>query len=323
MSGMPDVEAEAWLAALNVALRRGDTLGAVGYSEAQLGAAPPRIIVLGAPRSGTTLAVQILARALDVSYVSNMAAMFWSAPALGVLLAERLFPGHHPDDVSSHFGRTSGAFGPHEMGRFWQEQLSLDGLSEPTKQPGDLSLRGIVRELQAVALVSGRPFLLKSLHLAWCMPRFAQLDSRSLFVLIRRPDHEVAASLFDMRVRLRGTAEAWTSLVPERARGFVDPREQVAAQAILLRSAAERVLLDPSARGRTVEISLEMLQQEPKAFTDVVQRMLQSLGSPTSRRLLASPSDGVVASASKELGDWVRCVESVAERLNEVAYIGQ
>ncbi len=42
----------------------------------------PPIFFLGAPRSGSTLAVQVITDALDLGYISNRHCQWFSAPAL-------------------------------------------------------------------------------------------------------------------------------------------------------------------------------------------------------------------------------------------------
>ena len=63
------------------------------------------VFVVGAPRSGTTVLIQALAAAFDVGYISNLAASFWQAPALGVLFSRRLVP-ERIFSGNSRYGRT-------------------------------------------------------------------------------------------------------------------------------------------------------------------------------------------------------------------------
>jgi hypothetical protein len=76
------------------------------------------IFVLGAPRSGSTIVVQVITDALDIGYISNRHCSWFGAPAL----AERLFRplGNRPDsDYRSSYGVAFGPHAPAECGEWW------------------------------------------------------------------------------------------------------------------------------------------------------------------------------------------------------------
>ena len=78
----------------------------------------PPIFFLGAPRSGSTLAVQVITDALDVGYISNRHCQWFGAPAL----AESLFQptkDRPRSDFQSQQGTTKGNYAPAECGEWW------------------------------------------------------------------------------------------------------------------------------------------------------------------------------------------------------------
>ena len=178
-----DQDFERVLATLN------DTLAAPHDSDLQdLPEELPTIHVIGAPRSGTTLATQLLASCLDVGYVNNLVATFWRAPVYGLRLSQKLLPDAVPESFRSDYGRTSGIAEPHEFGYFWTHYL---GYPEMREQPEAFEstvdwdrLRRVLVNMQHAA---GKPMLFKSFLLAWHMERVAQAMPRSVFVWTRRP----------------------------------------------------------------------------------------------------------------------------------------
>ena len=52
----------------------------------------PTLHVVGPPRSGTTLLMQLLAAHLEVGYINNLIAAFWRAPLYGIRLSKKLCP---------------------------------------------------------------------------------------------------------------------------------------------------------------------------------------------------------------------------------------
>src|SRR5215831_17612554 len=97
-----DPSAERFIAHLNATLR-----AAHDAELADLPAGEPIIHVVGVPRSGTTLAMQLLSCAYEIGYVDNLAATFWQAPLYGIRLSRKLL-GRKSSAFNSDFGRTSG-----------------------------------------------------------------------------------------------------------------------------------------------------------------------------------------------------------------------
>src|ERR1700756_2208637 len=96
------LEDNAFLESLNVLLEEHELQGYRDLEERY-----PTIHVLGLPRSGTTLALQLLVAHTDVSYVDHVAAAFWRAPATGLRLSESLRRHtRRPASYQSDFGRT-------------------------------------------------------------------------------------------------------------------------------------------------------------------------------------------------------------------------
>src|SRR5688572_30011389 len=79
-----DAAHERFLLQLNESIALMPLDEAVADSSSQL----PVVYIVGAPRSGTTLVSQLLAKYLDVGYINNLIARFWMRPLAGIRLSE-------------------------------------------------------------------------------------------------------------------------------------------------------------------------------------------------------------------------------------------
>ena len=91
----------------------------------------PTAIIVGLPRTGSTLLQQVMISRYQLGYISNLTAKFYKNPAAGTILHESLVPKDYSSDFLSAYGNTSGVFEPSEFGWFWQDQLQLDQHDRP------------------------------------------------------------------------------------------------------------------------------------------------------------------------------------------------
>ncbi|MDP1878060.1 MAG: sulfotransferase [Actinomycetota bacterium] len=231
---------EATFDAVNSALVRAPLPGpASGIDPAPI----PLIYVVGVPRAGTTLASQVLARALDVGYVNNLIARFWLRPSVGIRLSRVL--GTSTDrgliDLGSTWGETMGAAGPHEFGHFWTHWLRL--ADAPTHRlDGDhlarldaAGLRGAL-EQEILAEFAG-PVVLRN-PICGLQARFlASVHPASLFVHVTRDPLDVCLSLLRARRDKLGSEATWWSVRPGGMEIVPDdPVDQVVRQVTDTRS---------------------------------------------------------------------------------------
>ena len=109
----------------------------------------PVLFVIGAPRSGTTMMMQWLARTDAFAYPTNLSSRFYAAPYLGSLISQLLLNPRfqHRDEfqelsprvqeVASALGKTSGIHEPNEFWYFWRRVHASDvgGPLAPTCRP--------------------------------------------------------------------------------------------------------------------------------------------------------------------------------------------
>lgn len=247
----------------------------------QTGPPPPIGFIVGAPRSGTTLLLQLIARYLEVGYPSNYVARYWMVPLLGTMRFERRFAAERGEiPLRSAFGGTDGPCSPHEFGwfwRFWAGSFDTDDLSDAELDRFDWpTLRA---EVHALASWLGRPYAFKSLnHVVYNIDRFAREFPTSRFIYIRRDFRFVIQSILECRVARYGTDRVWWTIRPRDVADWLgrSPIEQVCHQVADIRRAIEASLarLEPS---RRMVLDYEEMVAAPR---ETLVRVADLLGAP-------------------------------------------
>lgn len=86
---------------------------------------PAPIFIIGAPRTGSTILYQALTNSLDVLYIDNIAAKFYSNIFIGFLISKAIYKDKPHNSFDSKFGNTAefGGHAPSECGEFWYQWL--------------------------------------------------------------------------------------------------------------------------------------------------------------------------------------------------------
>lgn len=172
------------------------------------------ILILGAPRCGSTLVYQLLIQRFGFGYLSNLHCRLYGAPSLvewPLRFARALGLRQRPTDYRSAFGRTAGLLGPSECGIFWYRFFRRHTpLSAPAEAPeAAAGLRAAVRSLGVAA---GRPLVFKNLYSSVRVRSLAELFPEALFVVCRRDEVANAESLLAARLASHGDVERWFSV---------------------------------------------------------------------------------------------------------------
>ncbi len=180
----------------------------------------PILFICGAPRSGTTLITQVLAKTGVFNYIDNFAARFWRAPFVALyiekLIGLRDLPGNTGFTFESEFGRTSGILEPHEFAYFWEYWLQPEGSNHviPLAHLKEIDVKGLRKEINAMLNVYNIPLFFKSI---WFMgnPLLAyRLFPHAYFVIIKRDILSNALSILNSRTQYHGNEKEWFSLKP-------------------------------------------------------------------------------------------------------------
>jgi hypothetical protein len=275
----------------------------------------PVAFIVGAPRSGTTLLYQLIARHLAVGYVSNGVSRYWMAPVFGLARFARRCAGCRSDiELRSEFGGTAGPCSPHEFGWFWQHWCGFFATDDLDQAQLDGFPWEVLRdEIQSMAGYVGKPFVFKSLnYLVYNIDRFAREFPNARFIHIRREFPSVVRSVLECRVARYGTDRLWWTIRPRDIAAWRDrpPVEQVCHQIADIRRAIEASLASlPESRHLTLEY--ENLVAAPEI---ALQRVADLVGCPRpcdpeafARLALRSgntPVDEELLAAIGEQKDW-------------------
>ncbi len=205
----------------------------------------PVVLVVGLPRSGTTLAMQWLATSGAFAYPTNLLSRFYAAPAIGARVQELLTNPQFafrdeleglaaPVDFHSDLGKTRGPLAPNEFWYFWRRFLPTVGIEPIGDLLDEVDAEGLNAELAAVADVFGKPFALKGLMWVYDLPGAARLLPTAVFLHVERDPVYNAQSLLEARERFFGDRERWYSARPPEAATLdaLTPVEQVIGQVV-------------------------------------------------------------------------------------------
>jgi hypothetical protein len=173
----------------------------------------PPIFLVGAPRSGSTLAVQVITDTLDVGYISNRHCKWFGAPAL----AERLFrptKNWGRSDFKSKEGTTNGSYAPAECGEWWYRFFRRNPPYMTLEDVCPVRMRRFRRSVAALTNEFDRPIVFKNLYASLRIQAIAHYLPESLFIVVRRNEIDNGHSLLEARYRRFNDYTRWFSVEP-------------------------------------------------------------------------------------------------------------
>jgi hypothetical protein len=184
----------------------------------------PPLFVVGAPRTGTTLALQILAGGFRFAWFTNTSNDRPFAPVWAAWRSLRARP--IEARFTNVYGRIEGASAPSDGWRVLKRWFPLYDDPAPARLERLGELRTTVRLLEQLF---GAPFLLKNNHNSTRIDVLADLFGGALFVHVTRSLPDAAASLLEARARHRVPLGSWWSASPPayHGRAFASELEQV------------------------------------------------------------------------------------------------
>ena len=191
----------------------------------------PPIFILGAPRSGSTLAIQIITSAFDLSYISNQHCHCYGAPAL----AERLFrPLTTKPRLSFHsrHGVTEEMSAPSECGDWWYRFFRKNPAYVSLNEVDPKKMKAFRRSLSAMTKSCDKSILFKNLYASLRIQAIARYIPESLFIVMHRDELDNAHSLLEARMNVFGRYDEWWSMEPQQIEAIkkLPAHEQVVEQ---------------------------------------------------------------------------------------------
>lgn len=187
----------------------------------------PLILIVGAPRSGTTLVYQALATYLDVTYPSNLTALFPKAPLTAAQLQE-LIPTRRSPDFCNFYGQTTRMRSPNDAFHLWNRWFGEDRY-QTGQQLSSEKVAEMRRFFGTWTSCFQKPFLNKNNRNTDCIQQLAEYLPKAYFVVVRRNPEFVVQSLIRAREEVQGCKNAGWGLKSESATESADPLAYVEA----------------------------------------------------------------------------------------------
>lgn len=243
----------------------------------------PIILIMGAPRSGTTLTMQWLANTGQFAYPTNLMSRFYQVPIIGAKIQKLLLdPSYNfrdeiidfPKEISyiSQNGKTKGALAPNEFWYFWRRFFPFEKLEEDYLTDKELDKifdkEGFIAELMGIANVFEKPLVLKGMIANYNIGFLSKILEQVIFVYLKREQNTNVESLLEARKRQLGDIGCWYSFrIPEKKEllKIKNPVAQVEKQIYYINKAIGSTL-DCIAPERKLEINYEEFCKDPEKY---------------------------------------------------------
>jgi hypothetical protein len=250
----------------------------------------PVLLIMGVPRSGTTLFFQWLATSGRWGYPSNTVSRFYQAPYIGARVQQILFEHDYMNEItnrqnadaytSSH-GKTKGATAPHEFWYFWRRFFTFDQDANVVS-PEALAKVDVARlntELATLEAALDKPLAMKAMLLNWNIPFLDAALEKVLFVHVKRDPLYVMQSIMEKRLEYFGAEERWYGFKPPEYRWLIehDPITQVAGQVYYTQKAVDEGLAHVD-EARKLVVGYEQFCQNPAVVWEMLQAKMAAQG---------------------------------------------
>jgi hypothetical protein len=252
-------------------------------------------IIVGNPRSGSTLLLQWIASLNVFSYPSNVLTRFAYSPYIGALIQKMLFDpkyDYHDDfkDISSRInfqsdlGKSRGALATNEFQHFFRcylpnKEIFAEYLDENALENVDIS--GLRKGLASIEYASEKPFFTKGTFIQFNIDFFYKNIPELFFVMIRRDPLQIMQSLILSREKYYGSREKWFSVKPFEYQSLVnmDIYHQIAGQVYFTDKAILHGL-EKVPEERKIIIDYEDFCKSPHEFYELFVDKYANLGYP-------------------------------------------
>lgn len=265
----------------------------------------PVVFLIGAPRTGTTLLMQLLAAQFHIGYINNLTARFWKAPYFGAALTQVLRAGRSAElSLKSTFGATQGYDEPHEFSYFWRRWFPYaeDHHYIAPEQWKDMDMEGLRKEVAWLEALWKLPMFFK--NPADLPLQISLLDTvfpKSIFINTERKPVDQVASMLEGREKYAGSTENWFGIRPPNYAQLrkLPVYEQIVGQIVTVKQEIGKQL-QAIPTERKLTINYEDLCQNPGQVLDQVADKVAQLGFTLSRTNQGLPK---LESRSKKIPD--------------------
>lgn len=245
----------------------------------------PLILIVGSPRSGSTLLTQWLSGLGLFGYPTNLSSRFFAAPYIGARIQQALCEydsrgevfGHQTvDSFQSELGKTRGPLEPHEFWYFWRRFFKFGEIQVvPEEELAKVDTERLLAELASFEAASGKPLVMKGMNLNWHIPFLNKCFDKILFLFTKRQPVYNAQSLLQARKKFFSTYERWYSFKPPEYEELaqMDVYRQVMGQVYYTNRAVSKGLETVPAGRKLVVDYNEFCQSPGTVFDALVERL--------------------------------------------------
>jgi hypothetical protein len=191
----------------------------------------PLIIVVGAPRTGTTLAEQILINNLPVAFLNNLTSLFPRAPIVANLLFGRFLGQSKPVPYKSYYGKSVGLAGPNDALYIWDRWLGKNRRVIP-KVLGVAEEKAMIQFFGTLEQFYQCPIVTKNNNLNSYASVVADVLDNAYFICMTRDPLFLAQSLLKARWDIHGDTNTAYGLHNPSRTGVEDFVEDVCQQVV-------------------------------------------------------------------------------------------
>jgi hypothetical protein len=238
----------------------------------------PLLAVCGAPRSGHTLAYQVITHGLQVFMVNNFQYVFYRTPLIGYFLSKVLCR-PNISDFRSEGGYIPGLNGPHEGALIWKYWCDMS-LKEQRPQPDPARVRKFGQLLNKIYSIDGRPYCDSWLGHALYFQQLQGIFPRNIIIRCRRALLSTALSIAKYTRNLGKYGSYW-SVQPRECEdppimSQISPYERIARQVYVI----NRRMDEQAATGRYTVFDSEYISlcEDPRGFVSRLRAFAETKG---------------------------------------------
>ena len=186
----------------------------------------PVLLVIGPPRSGTTVMMQWLANTGSFAYPTNLLSRFYGAPYIGSLVQQLIFDERfnfknelnyyeQKQEFTSDLGKTTGPLQPNEFWYFWRRFIDIDQAERlSTEALENFDQLGFLAGLAKLQMAFGKPWAMKGIILQYNLKFLSEVIPNVLFLWMNRNPVYNGYSLLRAREKYFGDIGKWFSVQP-------------------------------------------------------------------------------------------------------------
>ncbi len=242
------------------------------------------ILIVGPPRSGSTLLMQLLTDCLDVGYLTNTHAWLHGAPSWMERIIRSPRRRRSTDYASTH-GRARGWLAPSECGHWWYRFFRRRPQHVSAAEADPRAMQRLRAAVRALTLAFDRPVLFKNVVCTVRLDPIGHALPEALFLVIRRDEADNARSLLHGRHRVFGGYDRWWSAEPPDVQTLrtLPPVGQVVGQVRSLHALIDRAR-EAHGSERFLDIAYHQLCEDPASIVERVVGFAASHDTPLHRR---------------------------------------